>query len=423
MVFYSKTTLFRRKYQKALFANTSCVYKSVNSVTFVYNFLQLVYHRENNVAKHGGATWRVDMKLGVVGLPNVGKSTLFNAITQAGAEVANYPFCTIEPNVGVVAVPDERLDKLAKLYDSRKITPTYLKFVDIAGLVKGASKGEGLGNKFLSHIREVDAIVHVVRCFADSNITHVSDKINPVDDMDTINLELILADIDMVNNRINRTKVQAKSGEKKYKVELELLEQVLKHLEAQQPVRTMQLDDEQKAVVDEMLLLTAKPVIYAANIAEGDLGKPDNQYVQAVTERAAQENAETLVICAKVEEELSKLEPEEKAMFLESYGISESGLDRLVKKCYKLLRLVSYLTAGEKETRAWTVEEGTKAPQAAGKIHSDFEKGFIRAEIVPYDVMLEAGGYNQAKEHGKVRSEGKDYVIKDGDVVLFRFNV
>ena len=363
------------------------------------------------------------MKLGVVGLPNVGKSTLFNAITQAGAEIANYPFCTIEPNVGVVAVPDERLDKLAALYDSKKITPTYLRFVDIAGLVKGASRGEGLGNKFLSHIREVDAIVHVVRCFVDSNVTHVSDKVDPVADMQTINLELILADIETVTARLNKAISMQKTGDKKYKIEAELLERILKHLESEQPVRTMEFDEDEQQAVNEMFLLTAKPVIYAANIAEEDLGRADNPLVKLVEQKAAEENAETLVICAKVEEELSRLDDEEKAMFLESYGIAESGLNRLVKKCYKLLHLISYLTAGEKETRAWTITEGTKAPQAAGKIHSDFEKGFIRAEIVPYEVMLELGGYNQAKEKGKVRSEGKDYVVRDGDVVLFRFNV
>lgn len=363
------------------------------------------------------------MKLGVVGLPNVGKSTLFNAITQAGAEIANYPFCTIEPNVGVVAVPDERLDKLAALYNSKKITPTYLRFVDIAGLVKGASRGEGLGNKFLSHIREVDAIVHVVRCFVDSNVTHVSSAIDPVSDMQTINLELILADIETVNSRLAKAVNMQKTGDKKYKIEAELLQRILTHLENEQPVRTMELDEEERLMVDEMFLLTSKPVIYAANISEDDIGKSDNALVKLVEDKAQEENAETLVICAKVEEELSRLDADEKAMFLESYGIAESGLNRLVKKCYKLLHLVSYLTAGEKETRAWTITEGTKAPQAAGKIHSDFEKGFIRAEIVPYEVMLEMGGYNQAKEHGKVRSEGKDYVVKDGDVVLFRFNV
>ncbi len=363
------------------------------------------------------------MKLGVVGLPNVGKSTLFNAITQAGAEIANYPFCTIEPNVGVVAVPDERLDKLAALYDSRKITPTYLKFVDIAGLVKGASRGEGLGNKFLSHIREVDAIVHVVRCFVDSNITHVSDSIDPVSDMETINLELILADIETVNTRLNKALNMQKTGEKKYKIEAELLQRMLAQLEREKPIRSMNFDEEEQQMVEEMFLLTSKPVIYAANISENDLGQEDNHLVKLVQAKAAEEGAETLVICAKVEEELSMLTDEEKAMFLESYGITESGLNRLVKKCYKLLHLVSYLTAGEKETRAWTITEGTRAPQAAGKIHSDFEKGFIRAEIVPYQTMLELGGYNQAKEHGKVRSEGKDYIIKDGDVVLFRFNV
>ncbi len=363
------------------------------------------------------------MKLGVVGLPNVGKSTLFNAITQAGAEIANYPFCTIEPNVGVVAVPDERLDKLASLYNSKKITPTYLKFVDIAGLVKGASRGEGLGNKFLSHIREVDAIVHVVRCFVDSNITHVSTEINPVDDMEVINLELILADIETANARLTKAVNMAKGGDKKYKLEVELIKNIIAHLEDGKPVRTMEFDEEEREIVDNLFLLTSKPVIYAANIAEDDIGNPSNELVKLVEQKAAEENAEVLVICAKVEEELSTLPADEKGMFLESYGITESGLNRLVKKCYSLLHLISYLTAGEKETRAWTITEGTKAPQAAGKIHSDFEKGFIRAEIVPYETMMEMGGYNQAKEHGKVRSEGKDYVIKDGDVVLFRFNV
>lgn len=363
------------------------------------------------------------MKLGVVGLPNVGKSTLFNAITKAGAEVANYPFCTIEPNVGVVAVPDPRLEQLTKLYNSAKTTPTYLRFVDIAGLVKGASKGEGLGNKFLSHIREVDAIVHVVRCFADKQVTHVSDHIDPVDDITTINYELIFADLDMIANRIKKTTNLAKGGDKKYKQELEDLTTLSAHLEAGNPARTIERTESINELLDDMMLITSKPIIYAANISEADIGKPNNVYVDHVTQCAAKENAEVLVICAKMEEEISQLEGEDKQVFLGSYGLAESGLERLVAKCYKLLHLISYLTAGEKETRAWTIEEGTKAPQAAGKIHSDFEKGFIRAEIVPYDILLQVGGYNKAKELGKVRSEGKDYVIKDGDVVLFRFNV
>ena len=365
------------------------------------------------------------MKLGVVGLPNVGKSTLFNAITQAKAEIANYPFCTIEPNVGVVAVPDERLDKLAALYDSKKITPTYLKFVDIAGLVKGASRGEGLGNKFLSHIREVDAIVHVVRCFEDADVTHVSDKIDPVADMDTINLELVLADLETVKSRLEKAKALLNKGDRSYASEVGALDKVYAALSEGKPARSVALDVEERAKLNELFLLTAKPVVYAANISESDLGKSEDGLpaVARVWRRAAEEGAQTLVICAKVEEELSSLDDGEKQMFLDSYGIEESGLNRLVKKCYELLGLISYLTAGEKETRAWTVERGTKAPQAAGKIHSDFERGFIRAEVVPYQTLLECGNYTNAKERGKVRSEGKDYEIKDGDVVLFRFNV
>ncbi len=364
-----------------------------------------------------------NMKLGVVGLPNVGKSTLFNAITNAGAMSANYPFCTIEPNVGVVAVPDERLAKLAALYDSKKITPTTLEFVDIAGLVKGASRGEGLGNKFLSHIREVDAIVHVVRCFDDENITHVDGSVDPVRDIETINLELIFSDMEALERRIAKAKNMAKGGDKKLLEEAEFMEKLYAHLESGKPVRTFSMTTEQKAEVDGYFLLTAKKVIYAANIGEDDVGAEDNAYVKAVKEFAKEEGSEVIVVCAKLEEELASLDPAEKAAFLSDLGVEESGLDKLVAASYELLGLISYLTAGEKETRAWTIERGTKAPQAAGKIHSDFEKGFIRAEIVDYKTLLEYGSFNAAKAAGKVRSEGKDYVMQDDDVVLFRFNV
>ena len=366
------------------------------------------------------------MKLGVVGLPNVGKSTLFNAITHAGAEAANYPFCTIEPNVGVVAVPDERLEKLAALYASKKVTPAVVEFVDIAGLVKGASRGEGLGNKFLSHIREVDAIVHVVRCFEDENVTHVESTVDPVRDIETINLELILSDLEALEKRMDRIRNAARGGaDKSAAAEYAFLEKLKAHLEQESPASTLPVTEEEQAMLDNLFLLSSKPVIYCANIAEADMGASEDALplVQAVKTYANRHNAETIVVCAKTEAELAELPEEDKAVFLEEFGLKESGLSKLIKASYSLLGLISYLTAGEKETRAWTIVKGTKAPQAAGKIHTDFEKGFIRAEVVDYETLLECGGLNGAREKGKVRSEGKDYVMKDGDVVLFRFNV
>ena len=363
------------------------------------------------------------MKIGIVGLPNVGKSTMFNSITNAGAECANYPFCTIEPNVGVVAVPDERLDKLTEMYHPQKTTPAVIEFVDIAGLVKGASKGEGLGNKFLSHIREVDSIVEVVRCFDDTNIVHVDGSIDPIRDIETINLELVFADMETVDKRLDRAKKNLKA-DKKYQAEIDLLEKIKETLEAGKPARVLDLTDEEKELIKDAFLLTMKPILYIANVSENDIENPDeNEYVERVKEYAKQENAEVIPLCVKLEEELSVLDKEDKKEMLKELGLTESGLDKVIKASYKLLGLMSFLTAGEPEVRAWTIKIGTKAPQAAGKIHSDIERGFIRAEVVSYDDLMNCGSMVAAREKGLVRSEGKDYIMRDGDIVLFRFNV
>ena len=384
-----------------------------------------MYKRQNPHKSKVFEQVKIKMKLGIVGLPNVGKSTLFNSLTKAGAESANYPFCTIDPNVGVVAVPDERLDKLTALYNSAKTTPAVIEFVDIAGLVKGASKGEGLGNQFLANIREVDAIVHVVRCFEDANIVHVDGSVNPIRDIETINLELIFSDMEVLERRLSKQK-KASYNNKDIAKECDMLERLTAFLEAGNLAKNFECEDEdEEKLLKEYNLLTAKPVIFAANVTEEDLADDgnSNSYVQAVREFAAKENCGVFVICAQIEQEISELDDDEKKMFLEDLGISSSGLDKLIAASYSLLGLISYLTAGETETRAWTITKGTKAPQAAGKIHSDFERGFIKAEVVSYEDLIGCGSYNAAKEKGLVRMEGKDYVVKDGDVILFRFNV
>ena len=366
----------------------------------------------------------MSLTAGIVGLPNVGKSTLFNAITQAGAESANYPFCTIDPNVGIVEVPDERLNKLTEVVKPQTTIPTAFEFTDIAGIVEGASKGEGLGNQFLSHIRQVDAICQVVRCFQDENITHVSGQIDPIKDIEVINLELILADLETVNKRFDRTEKMARQKNEEAMAELEVLEKLKTGFEEEKPARMLDLTDDQQHIVKSLHLLTYKPMLYVANVSEDDIAEPDqNKHVQKVQQYAAEEDAEVIVVCAKIEEEIAELDEEGKEMFMEDLGIEESGLDQLIRASHQLLGLATYFTAGEKEVRAWTFKQGMKAPEAAGIIHTDFERGFIRAEVVSYEDLMDAGSVGQARENGKVRLEGKDYIVQDGDVIHFRFNV